>query len=235
MSTNYSSGYYNLTGYPVVYRGAGGAQQTNDYGYASEDAHDYVFNYVSIESNPGNSGGPLWFQDASGPHVIGIASSTNYAADITNTYAQIVQWVTHNDSLIVVSATVPAYVMQVARLYEAGLGRQFDTPGLNSWIDAYEAGTPLITIAHSFLDSVEFTTRFGDDDAMSNTAFVTRMYANVLDRAPDHAGFDAWVSAMNAGTSRDTVLTYFSDSPENIAQSAYLNTIHEVSHGYWTI
>ncbi len=235
ISTNYSSGYYNLTGYPSVYRGSGGAQQTNDYGYATEDPYNYVFNYVSIETNPGNSGGPLWFQDANGPHVVGIASSTQYAADITKTYDQIVQWITDNDDLIGLSAQAPLYVMQVGRLYEAGLGRGFDTPGLNFWIDQYEAGMPLKTIAQNFLDSLEFTTQFGDDDAMPNSTFVTRMYANVLDRAPDPAGFDFWLEAMNGGMSRDSVLTYFSDSTENVAQSAYLNNLHEVLHGYWTI
>ena len=34
---------------------------TNDFGYATVNANYHVFNYGNIDSNPGNSGGPLWY------------------------------------------------------------------------------------------------------------------------------------------------------------------------------
>ena len=58
---NGASGDYNLTGFPGKYFGPGGAQMTNDFGYATVNANYSVFNYGNIESNPGNSGGPLWY------------------------------------------------------------------------------------------------------------------------------------------------------------------------------
>ncbi len=81
----------------------------------------------------------------------------------------------------------PSYVQTVGLIYEAGLGRAADAGGLNFWIDRYEAGTSLEAIGGGFLDSAEFTSRYGDDDAMTPTRFVTVMYQNVLGRAPDAA------------------------------------------------
>lgn len=234
MTANYSDGTYNLTGYPGVYSGAGGARMTNDAGYVTEDPYNWVFNYTSIESNPGNSGGPLWFQGASGPQVVGVASTGGWAADVTRHFDQLQAWISANDDLILAD-TPPAYVIELGRLYEAGLARAFDAPGLNYWIDSYEGGRPLVQIASIFLDSPEFTNRFGDDDAMSTSQFLTVMYQNALDRAPDASGLAYWTGQMNAGMSREMVLINFAGSAENVGQSAYLQNLHEVSLGYWNI
>jgi hypothetical protein len=40
-------------------------------------------------------------------------------------------------------------VIDIALLYEAGLGRQYDTAGLNYWIDFYES-SPINNIAYNF-------------------------------------------------------------------------------------
>ena len=63
---NGASGYYNLTGFPGKYFGPGGAQMTNDFGYATVNANYSVFNYGNFEINPGNSGGPLWYDQQAG-------------------------------------------------------------------------------------------------------------------------------------------------------------------------
>ena len=147
------------------------------------------------------------------------------------------RWMADNDLLLPGGARqpVPASVLQVARLYEAGLNREFDAPGLNHWIDACEAGVPLATVAAYFLDSPEFTRNHGDDDGMTNPQFVRTTCGNVLGRDPERSGFIFWIGGVNAGASRESVPISISDSPENVARSAYLQSLRQTAAGYWGV
>lgn len=129
----------------------------------------------------------------------------------------------------------PQEAFGLARLYNAGFGRNFDAAGLNYWIDRAEAGLPNAAIAANFLDSQEFTNRYGDDDTMSNTQFVNVMYQNVLKRAGETGGVSFWVNSMNGGMSRETVLMNFAASPENIANTPTIDTLQQIRLGYWDI
>jgi hypothetical protein len=100
---------------------------------------------------------------------------------------------------------------QVYRLYGASLHREPDTAGFEGWDDALAGGQSLVTIAAGFVNSPEFQSTYG---ALNNTQYVTLLYNNVLGRAPDAAGLNGWVGALNAGASRASVLVGFSDSPE---------------------
>ena len=122
--------------------------------------------------------------------------------------------------------------MSVARLYQAGLGRQPDTGGLNYWIDAYEAGMSKFEIADSFMESREFVTVFGDDLYMSDEDFVDLLYINVLGRFGEETGVEYWTDALGNGVSRPDLLTVFADSEENIAGTQYLQNMTEYD-GYW--
>jgi hypothetical protein len=53
------------------------------------------------------------------------------------------------------------------------------------------------------------------------------MYEHVIHRAPEQQGFNFYMDAMAAGTSRADVLTYFSASPENQAQ-----VIGQIQNGF---
>ncbi|WP_343898127.1 DUF4214 domain-containing protein, partial [Craurococcus roseus] len=77
---------------------------------------------------------------------------------------------------------------------------------------ALDAGaTALTAAADGFLGSAEFGQRYGQlDDA----GFVTRLYVNVLGRAPDAAGLDAWTAQLARGAPRAEVLLGFSESVE---------------------
>ncbi|HLH12144.1 MAG TPA: NF038122 family metalloprotease [Methylovirgula sp.] len=129
----------------------------------------------------------------------------------------------------------------VARLYQAALGRAPDLPGLSGWENVYTqvsaaakaqgtfvslAETPvagLSSIAAGFTNSTEFQQKYG---TLSDTAFVTQLYQNVLGRAPDQAGLDGWLNAMHQGDAngqiytREMVIVGFAESPENIAKTA---------------
>ncbi len=102
----------------------------------------------------------------------------------------------------------------VYRLYGATLAREPDIAGLAYWTGQISAGASLVTIAAGFVGSNEFQAAYG---ALNNTQFVTRLYANVLHRAPDAAGLAYWNGLLAGGASRASVVTGFSDSPENQA------------------
>jgi hypothetical protein len=103
---------------------------------------------------------------------------------------------------------------QVYRLYEATLGRAPDQEGLTNWVDALNSGASLQTVAAGFVGSAEFQADYG---SLSNNAFVTLLYQNVLHRVPDPTGLSNWVNALNTG--QDTpaqVVLGFTESQEDI-------------------
>lgn len=105
-------------------------------------------------------------------------------------------------------------VGEIYRLYQAAFDRTPDLQGLGYWIRARESGVSHNTVASSFIASTEFQNLYGK--TLSSTDFVTRLYANVLDRAPDAAGLNHWVSALESRLlSREQVLISFSESAEN--------------------
>ena len=128
------------------------------------------------------------------------------------------------DGRLVFDANDPA--ARVARLYDAALDRLPDQAGLNAWTGAVQGGQPLSGLASGFLASDEFRARFGDIG--DNGAYVDRLYQNVLGRAGDAAGREAWTAALNAGTSRADVLVAFSESAESKAGTSAL-----VQNGIW--
>ena len=116
----------------------------------------------------------------------------------------------------------------VTRLYTAALGRTPDQPGLAFWTNALQRGTALSSVAASFLDAPEYTSRLG---ATSNSDFVTQIYQNVLGRAPDAAGQAFWTSNLDTNAaSRSQVVASISESNENKTATA-----SQVSAGIWTV
>jgi hypothetical protein len=53
---------------------------------------------------------------------------------------------------------------------------------------------------------------------LSNTNFLVSLYEGLLGREFDQGGLEAWRSALNAGTSRNTVIAGFLNSPEFSSQ-----------------
>ncbi len=103
------------------------------------------------------------------------------------------------------------YSDEVFRLYEATLERTPDTNGFKYWADALANGTTLTNVVEGFVGSNEFQQKYG---SLNDMSFVTLLYNNVLDRAPDVDGFQYWLSTLSAGTSRANVVLGFSESPE---------------------
>jgi len=105
----------------------------------------------------------------------------------------------------------------VFRLYRATLDRAPDKDGLVYWSTQLVAGAVFGDVAAGFTDSREFSNTYGDLD---DTGFVTLLYNNVLDRAPDAAGLAGWVADLEEGAARASIVTGFSQSPEFTASTA---------------
>jgi serralysin len=100
------------------------------------------------------------------------------------------------------------------RLYKAAFDRVPDLPGLGYQMHDLDSGVSLGQVASNFIASPEFQATYG---AVSNEQFVTLLYWNVLDRAPELEGLQYHVSRLAAGAIRADILVGFSESPENKA------------------
>ena len=69
-----------------------------------------------------------------------------------------------------------------------------------------------------------------DPASLSDQAFLTLLYNNVLDRDPDQAGYDFWAAEQEKGISRAETIQYFSESAENIS-----NTTAAIDDGIWYV
>lgn len=100
----------------------------------------------------------------------------------------------------------------VTRLYWAFFLRTPDKAGLDYWVAQKAGGKGLHTIAGQFAQSQEFTTKYG---ALSNSAFVTLVYQNVLQRDPYPDEVAYWKGELDAKrTTRGSVMVGFSESAE---------------------
>ena len=108
----------------------------------------------------------------------------------------------------------------IAQTYLGMLRRDADYGGFRDCLDALLQGMSRKQIVQYFLNSTEFKSQFGSN--LTNGAFVKRMYANVLLRAPDTAGYNFWLGQLNNGKmTRAQVALAFLDSAEfqNLAVS----------------
>lgn len=116
---------------------------------------------------------------------------------------------------------------QVYRLYQAAFARTPDDGGLAYWIDQADQGLGLIEIGAGFMASREFVVLY--QNALTTSDFVNQLYNNILGRDGDEGGLSFWSGALETGVMDEaTVLTGFSESPENIARVA-----PDISDGIW--
>ncbi len=137
----------------------------------------------------------------------------------------------------------------IALLYQGALGRTPDAGGLAGWEQIaaalpastqamgvyglsvvpgnYNAG---LSIAAGFTNSPEFIAKYG---SLTNQQFVTNLYANILDRAPDPTGFAGWLSQLSSGATREHVLVGFADSQEAISNATVGFTGQSGAHAAW--
>jgi hypothetical protein len=105
---------------------------------------------------------------------------------------------------------------QTYRVYQAAFDRKPDIPGLSFWMFNMDNGVTLEAVARGFLESSEAIKLYGANPTAEE--FVSKLYNNVLHRAPEQAGYDFWVNAIKLGFSRSDLLAQFAESGENRAQ-----------------
>jgi hypothetical protein len=118
-------------------------------------------------------------------------------------------------------------VSGVVRLYFAYLLRIPDYGGLIYWSGQARAGVTLTDISQAFAQSPEFVATYG---ALSDTAFVDRVYRNVLGRAADAGGLAYWSGQLSSrALTRGQVMLAFSESAEyhvRIDHSVYVTMMY---------
>ncbi|MFP7569232.1 DUF4214 domain-containing protein [Marivita sp. S2033] len=88
-------------------------------------------------------------------------------------------------------------MIELAKVYAAYFNRAPDAIGLAFWADKRAEGLSIEETAEYFFDQDETRALYPDPD--DTATFVTQVYANVLGRAPDAAGFDFWTNQLSLG------------------------------------
>lgn len=115
-----------------------------------------------------------------------------------------------------IASDVRSHSSQVYRMYDSAFNRQADVSGFEGWVNAFYGGAKMAALVNAFMNSAEFTNTYGAIGSLTNTQFVTLLYNNVLNRAPDSSGLNSWVASLDSGTTRADVFTSFSESQEHI-------------------
>ena len=91
------------------------------------------------------------------------------------------------------TSTTVTEAQTIARLYSASLDRPPFTNGLNFFINSFESGRTVISIAEDFVLSDEFVAKY---DELDDVAYVERLFLNVLGRPGAQGGIDYWVPIL---------------------------------------
>jgi YVTN family beta-propeller protein len=109
---------------------------------------------------------------------------------------------------------------RLTRLYSAYFKRLPDFGGYTYWVGKLRSGTSLAKASDTFAASSEFKRTYG---SLTNKAFVTLVYQNVLGRSPDSGGASYWLGRLDRKVvSRGAMMTAFSESSENVRKKTSL-------------
>lgn len=217
IDTNFSSGSINLTGHPSALDNF----SSNTQGQTYADSVDWFFSISSFGVSPGNSGGPLWYDNGSGPRVIGVVSTGIAAADL-GAHQWLINAIGANDHYMGgVAPAVENHVGSSAVLdfhYVSGTRSQYSLTGdlasatlthLNSGSD----GTDRLTS----IDRIVFADGILALDIEGTAGQAYRIYEAAFDRTPDLGGLSYWIDRMDDGTGVRQVAADFINSREFIA------------------
>jgi hypothetical protein len=88
----------------------------------------------------------------------------------------------------------------VVELYSASLGREASQLELEYWVPQLEAGMDRATLALSIVNSAEkLSLQTSIDFVNSDVAVMARLYNTAFGRAPDEAGLNSWLWAIEHG------------------------------------
>lgn len=101
---------------------------------------------------------------------------------------------------------------EIYRAY-AALARTPDLEGMGYWLYEMDAGLSESAMVSGIVHSEEFATLYAGTD---DSAFVQKLYLNVLNREADESGQSYWVSQLNNGASRESVVHDVTQSAESV-------------------
>ena len=130
-------------------------------------------------------------------------------------YLQNVERIQFSDTMLALDTGANQTAGSGYMLYKAAFNRTPDAGGLGYWINQMDKGMSYSDVAKNFVTSSEFQTAFGGSNPSVNT-LVTKLYNNVLNRAPDAGGLAFWQEKLTTGWSTADVLGFFSTSGENV-------------------
>jgi len=146
------------------------------------------------------------------------SGSSNYNADDLINISRL----SFSDTMVALDNGPTQTAGAVYMLYQATFSRTPDVGGLGFWISKMDGGMDYNTVAQNFVNSAEFKTAYGGSNPSVNT-LVTKLYNNVLTRAPDGNGLAFWQDKLTTGGwTTANVLGYFATSDENVANVASL-------------
>jgi hypothetical protein len=100
--------------------------------------------------------------------------------------------------------------LDVDRTFTRYLKRAVDPGGRTYWINSIHSGKALWRFRAQLFGSNEYFTKAGG----TNTAYLDRVYFDVLGRLPDPSGRAFWVNKLNAGVDRGSVALQFINAQE---------------------
>lgn len=239
-----SSGYALSVnnGGTITLSNSGTAQDTFLVPTANSTVIGAGYDILNLSQNPIASGSSAYTLTANAD------GSVNLATTGSSDHISGVLQIEFADKTVTVAAN-NSFGEYTALLYQGALGRTPDAPGLANW-DALANALPSATramgvyglsdasgnfngslsITAGFTNSAEFIAKYG---SLNNTQFVTQLYTNVLDRAPDSGGLASWVTELNSGQSREHVLIGFAESAEAISNATNGFTGQSGAHAAW--
>ncbi len=106
-------------------------------------------------------------------------------------YLQNVERIKFSDTMLALDTGANQTAGSGYMLYKAAFNRTPDVGGLGFWINKMDGGMSYSDVAKNFVNSTEFKDAFGGSNPTVNT-LVTKLYNNVLARAPDAGGLAFW-------------------------------------------
>jgi len=232
MDFSFSSGYANVTGHPGRYDDF----MTNDYGNVWKDGVDQTIHISNLEINPGNSGGPIWYDNGSGPYVVGVVSTASGAASLSGHAHWLKDAIVDNDKFITdggssgsvkygtdgndvfaADTSITSYVGRAGTdtIKFTGTRSQYKII-----VDSDGNGTVEQTSTHSAwalsgIERLDFQNGTLAFDIAGNAGQAYRLYQAAFDRVPDAEGLSYWIGRLDSGTTTlNAVADSFIHSPE---------------------
>jgi hypothetical protein len=105
------------------------------------------------------------------------------------------------------------YQNLITGVYQKYLGRAPDQAGLAAWVRAMQQGLSDERLEAGFIGSPEFI----QDNGGLGVGWITGLYQKLLGRAPDPAGLDNWLRALQAGQNPSAIALGFAAGAEREA------------------